>query len=115
MLIRVALGILIAIQCVALCVALGGCAGYQKNPCAQYLLSAKSPVKKSGLFVAGAATERPPWQPRLGESFVGAANGKEPNKALLQFQKEPGGASLRYFNSTRIYEYQCSDNELEDR
>ena len=111
MLFKLVIGILLVIQFAAL----GGCVGNQKNPCAQYLLSNKSPVMRSALFIAGATTERPPWQPQPGEAFVGAANGKEPNKALLQFQKEPGGSSLRYINNTRIYEYQCSDKQLAGR
>lgn len=67
---------------------------------------------RSIVFDADDSRQRPPWQPRKGEGFVGAANGKSPREALLQFQKEPGGPSLRYMNPTRIYRYECSAIEL---
>lgn len=97
---------------VLLALTLTGCVKSRLNPCAQYLLSAKSPVLQSIPLVRGDATQRPPWQPQPGEGLVGAANGKDPDQALLQFQKEPGGSSLRYLNPTRIYHYRCSVSEL---
>lgn len=67
---------------------------------------------RSTVFDADDSTLRPLWQPQPGEGLVGAANGKSPSEALLQFQKEPGGPSLRYMNPTRIYRYKCSAAEL---
>jgi hypothetical protein len=99
----------------ALVASLAGCLGHRLNPCAQYLLSDRSPVPRSTPFDASDMKQRPQWQPQPGEGFVGAANGKMRNQALLQFQKDPGGPSLKFMNPTRVVVYECTEAEIKDR
>lgn len=101
-----------AISAIYLIANLTGCIGNALNPCAQYLVGEGSPIVRSSLLAPGDSSESPPWQPQPGEWLVGAANGKAADEALLQFQKEPGGPSLRYINPTRIYRYKCSAKEI---
>ena len=86
--------------------------GYRLNPCVQYLLSDKSPIQRSTPLDSNDWKQRPQWQPRPGEGFVGAANGKIRNQAPLQFQKEPGVPSLKYMNPTRVVVYKSTKSEI---
>lgn len=101
-----------AIGAVYIIANLTGCIGHTLNPCAQYLVSEESPIVRSSLLEPADSSESPAWQPQPGEWLLGAANGKAADEALLQFQKEPGGPSLRYINPTRIYRYKCSSKEM---
>ena len=69
-------------------------------------------MPRSTPFDASDMKQRPQWQPQLGEGFAGAANGKMRNQALLQFQKDPGGPSLKYMNPTRVVVYECTEAEI---